>query len=214
MKQSKLLTAALILTLALFAVSAGIAAPILSRSFYLAHVRALDLPAETGFSEETILEAYDDVMRYCLHGGEFSTGKLAWTEVGRTHFADVGVLFRLDLRVLVCAAAVLLILFLISRRIKPARILGYGPSFWAGWGVLALFAAIGVWGAADFDRAFTVFHHVFFPGKTNWLFDPELDEIILILPEVFFRNCALLAIGIIAALCVVYIAVGRRRKKQ
>ena len=90
MKQSKLLTAALILTLALFAVSAGIAVPILSRSFYLAHVRALDLPAETGFSEETILEAYDDVMRYCLHGGEFSTGKLAWTEVGRTHFADVG----------------------------------------------------------------------------------------------------------------------------
>ena len=191
--KSKLLTAFLILALALFAVSAGIAAPILSRSFYIAHVHALDLPEETGFSEETIMTAYDDVMRFCLRGGEFSTGELGWTEVGRGHFADVGVLF------------------LLSRRVKPARPLGRGVSFWAGWGVLALFAAISAWGATDFDRAFTVFHHVFFPGKTNWLFDPDLDQIILILPEVYFRNCAILAIGIIAALCIVYILVGRKR---
>ena len=213
MKQSKLLTALLILALALFAVSAGIAAPILSRAFYVAHVRALDLPAETGWTEETILEAYDDVMRFCLRGGDFSTGSLSWTETGRTHFADVGVLFRLDLRVLIGSAAALVVLFLVSLRVKPARALGRGASFWAGWGVLALFAAIGIWGAQDFDRAFTVFHHIFFPGKTNWLFDPDLDEIILILPEVFFRNCAILAIGLIAALCIVYILVGRKRKR-
>jgi integral membrane protein (TIGR01906 family) len=175
-------------------------------------VHALDLPAETGFSEETIVEAYDDVMRFCLHGGEFSTGELCWTEVGKTHFADVGVLFRLDLWVLGCSAAALAVLLLLSRRIRPARPLGRGASFWAGCGVLALFAAIAVWGAQDFDRAFTVFHHIFFPGKTNWLFDPDLDQIILILPEVFFRNCAILAIGIIAMLCVVYILVGRKRK--
>ena len=210
--KSKILTAFLVIALALFAVSAGIAAPILSRSFYLAHVRALDLPAETGWSEETILEAYDDVMRFCLHGGDFSTGKLGWTEVGRTHFADVGVLFRLDLRVLAGSAAALVVLLILSRRVKCARMLGRGPSFWAGWGVLALFALIGAWGATDFDRAFTVFHHIFFPGKTNWLFDPDRDQIILILPEVFFRNCAILAIGIIALLCVLYILVGRKRK--
>ena len=211
--KSKLLCAFLIIALALFAVSAGIAAPILSRSFYVAHVHALNLPAETGFSEKTILEAYDDVMRFCLRGGTFSTGDLGWTETGRTHFADVGVLFRLDLWVLGCSALTLAVLLLLSRRVKPARPLGRGASFWAGWGVLALFAAIAAWGATDFDRTFTVFHHIFFPGKTNWLFDPDLDENILILPEVYFRNCAILAIGIIAALCLVYILVGRKRKK-
>ena len=210
--KSKLLTALLILSLALFAISAGIAAPILSRTFYVAHVHALDLPKETGWSEETILEAYDDVMRFCLRGGDFSTGALGWTDVGRTHFADVGVLFRLDLWVLGCSAAALVILLLLARRIKPARPLGRGPSFWAGWGMLVLFAAIGAWGATDFDRAFTVFHHIFFPGKTNWIFDPDLDEIIRILPEVFFRNCAILAIGVIAVLCIVYILVGKKRK--
>lgn len=210
--KSKLMTILLVAALMLFAISAGIAAPILSRSFYIAHVRALDLPAETGWSEDTIVEAYEDVMRFCLHGGDFSTGELGWTEIGRTHFADVGVLFRLDLWVLGCSAAATLLLLILSRRIRPARPLGRGPSFWAGWNVLGLFTAIGIWGATDFDRAFTVFHHIFFPGKTNWLFDPNQDEIIQILPEVFFRNCALLAIGLIAILCIVYILVGKKRK--
>ena len=212
--KSKLMTALLIVVLMLFAISAGIAAPILSRPFYLLHVRSLELPAQTGYSEAEIMEAYDDVMRFCLHGGDFSTGRLGWTETGRTHFADVGVLFRLDLWVLGCSAALLLILFLLSRRVKCARPLGRGPSFWAGWSVLTLFAAIGLWGAADFDRAFTVFHHVFFPGKTNWLFDPAQDEIITILPEVFFRNCALLAIGVISAICIVWILLGRKKKER
>ena len=212
--KSKLLTALLIAALMLFAISAGIAAPILSRPFYLAHVRALDLPAQTGRSEDAIMAAYDDVMRFCLHGGEFSTGALRWTETGRTHFADVGVLFRLDLRLLLLSAGAIVILLIVSRFIKPARPLGRGPSFWAGWSVLALFAGIGVWGASDFDRAFTVFHHVFFPGKTNWLFDPAQDEIITILPEVFFRNCALLAIGVISAICIVWILLGRKKKEH
>ena len=212
MKKSKLTALLLLLALALFAISAGIAAPILSRSFYVAHVRALDLPAETGWSEDVILEAYDDVMRFCLRGGEFSTGALGWTETGRTHFADVGVLFRLDLWVFGCSAAALIVLLLASRRHPPARMLGRGPSFWAGWGVLALFAVVGGLGAIDFDRAFTVFHHIFFPGKTNWLFDPACDEIILILPEVYFRNCAILAIVVMTALCLVGMFVGRKRK--
>ena len=210
--RSKLLSILLILSLALLIISAGIAAPILSRAFYAAHVRALDLPRETGWSEETILEAYDDVMRFCLHGGDFSTGALGWTEVGRTHFADVGVLFRLDLWVLGVSAAVTVLLLLLTKRIRPERLGGRGPSFWAGAGVLVLFAAVGIWGATDFDRAFTVFHHIFFPGKTNWLFDPACDEIILILPEVYFRNCAILAIGIMTVLCLVGMFIGRKRK--
>lgn len=210
--KSKLISILLIPALALFIISAGVAAPILSRSFYVAHVHALDLPKETGWSEAEILEAYDDVIRFCLRGGDFSTGRLGWTEIGRTHFADVGVLFRLDLWVLGVSAAALMLLLLLSRRSRPARLLGRGPSFWAGIGVLVLFLVIGVWGATDFDRAFIVFHHIFFPGKTNWLFDPARDEIILILPEVYFRNCAILAIGIITVLCTVCMFVGRKRK--
>lgn len=53
-----------------------------------------------------------------------------------------------------------------------------------------VFLAVGGLAALDFDRAFVVFHALFFPGKDNWLFDPETDQIITILPQVFFRNSA------------------------
>ena len=49
--------------------------------------------------------------------------------------------------------------------------------------------------ALDFDRAFVVFHSLFFPGKTNWVFDWYHDPIIRVLPQEFFRNCAILIGG-------------------
>ena len=51
---------------------------------------------------------------------------------------------------------------------------------------------VGFFCVLDFNKAFTVFHHIFFPGKDNWLFDYQLDQIINILPEDFFAACAAL----------------------
>ena len=65
----------------------------------------------------------------------------------------------------------------------------------SSWVVTLLIALLA---ALDFDGAFTVFHSIFFPGKDNWLFDPVTDPVILILPEAFFRNCA---IAIVSILC-------------
>ena len=67
--------------------------------------------------------------------------------------------------------------------------------------------------ATDFDRAFTVFHGIFFPGKENWLFDPATDPVILLLPEEFFRNCAIAIAASLLLLCLVLILTGRRQKK-
>jgi integral membrane protein (TIGR01906 family) len=58
-----------------------------------------------------------------------------------------------------------------------------------------LFLALGAWAFLDFEGLFTAFHTVFFPGKTNWVFDFRTDAIILILPEDFWaRTAALVAI--------------------
>ena len=77
-------------------------------------------------------------------------------------------------------------------------------------------AVVGLLASLDFERAFVVFHALFFPGKDNWLFDPAVDQIILILPEVFFRNCALLIGGLILLWCAILIGtdlwLGRRRR--
>lgn len=210
--KNRLLSVLLIITLSLFAISAGIAAPILSRTFYKINVQALRLSETTEWSEDEILEAYDDVMNFLIKDGPFGTGVLKWSESGKAHFTDVRGLFQLDLWIFGISACLLIILLLFSIKIRPYRFAQRGPSFWAGASVLTAFIIIGGLGATDFDRAFTVFHHIFFPGKTNWLFDPAEDQIIQILPEAYFRNCAILAIGLIILLCVIYLILGIRKK--
>lgn len=194
-----------------FIISASVAVPVLWRGFYFLHIKALDLPAATGFDETVIRTAYNEMMDFCTGNAPFGTGALRWSDDGMQHFADVRKLFRLDLTVLALCIVALVLLALLARRFRPHRFLGRSPSFWAGCGVLVLGGVLTVLAAIDFDRAFVVFHKLFFPGKTNWIFDYRTDEIILILPQVYFRNCAILAVSVMAVFCAVFMITGHRK---
>ena len=63
-------------------------------------------------------------------------------------------------------------------------------------GMLLILGGLALWAVLDFGSLFTAFHRLFFPGKTNWTFDPRLDEIILILPEAFWARAAALTAGL------------------
>lgn len=220
MKPSKLLSLFTGVFTALLVLSASIAVPLLCRPFYYAHIEALNLDGYTGLSVEQIREAFDQVMDYCLGlRPDFAAGVLPFSESGASHFADVRVLFLLDLWVAVISLAALVILFIISRRKKLtlAPLMGHGPGFWAAIGLGGLFLIVGGLAATNFERAFVIFHSLFFPGKTNWLFDWRTDPIILLLPEDFFRNCAILILALLIFWCVILIVADllaqRRRKK-
>lgn len=215
MKSSKSLTVFMALAMALALLTGAVAAPILCRPFYYAHIGPLNLEERTGLTEEEIRTAYDEMLDYCLGGEEFSTGVLKWSESGKSHFTDVRFLFQLDLNVLACTAGLLaaMAIVIFRGRHRPAPLLGRGPAFWAGAGLGTVFLAVAVLAALDFDRAFVVFHALFFPGKDNWLFDPGQDQIITILPQAFFRNCAILILGVLMAGCAALIAFDFRRKK-
>ena len=213
MKSSKSLTVLMSLALALALLTGSIAVPILCRPFYYAHIGPLKLVERTGLTENEIKTAFDEMLDYCLGAEEFSTGVLKWSEEGKAHFTDVRELFLLDLRVLGVSfgllAAALLYAHFTGRR--PARPLGCGPGFWAGAGLGAAFLLVGALAALDFNRAFVVFHALFFPGKDNWLFDPAEDQIINILPQEFFRNCAILILLLLIAGCAALIVFDLRR---
>ena len=209
MKTSKPLAILMGVLTALAVVSGAVAVPLLCRPFYYAHIEALDLPAYTGLSVEQIRQAFDQVMDFCLGlRPDFSAGVLSWSPSGASHFTDVRVLFLLDLWVLALSLTALAALALYCRRrkVSPWRFGGHGPGFWAACGVGAVFAVVGGLAALDFDRAFVLFHALFFPGKENWLFDWRTDPVILILPETFFCNCALLILGLLLIWCAVLIA--------
>ena len=207
MKTSKVLCVWLSVLVAVTLLTAAIAAPILCRPFYYAHIDPMNLPEQTGLTREEIKTAFDEMMDYCLGGEEFSTGVLKWSEEGKSHFHDVRTLFLLDLYVLLASVLLLLATLIVSRWIgrRPDRMLGRGFPFWAGAGLGGVFILVGALAATDFDQAFVVFHAVFFPGKDNWLFDPHVDQIINILPQDFFMHCAILILSILILGCLALI---------
>ena len=216
MRLPKAVTVLAALLLALLVLSFSIAVPILFRPFYYLQIDALDLPERTGWSEETIREAYDQVLDYCVFGAPFGTGQLTWSQSGYSHFADVRGLFLLDFRVLGVSAVLclaLLILRLVRRR-PFSPLLGRGPGFWAGASAGGLVLVLTGLAALDFNRAFVVFHAIFFPGKDNWIFDETTDQIILVMPEEFFRNCAILIGAVLLTCCTVLILTDLLRRKK
>ena len=208
MRQSKLLSLFLAVLTALAVLTGAVAVPILCRPFYYAQIGPLGLESYTGLTGDQIRQAYDEVLDYCTGLSEaFSAGVLPFSDSGASHFADVRGLFLLDLGVLAfCLVALGAVILLCRRRVRPQPLMGRGPGFWGACGLGAAFLVIGGLAALDFDRAFTIFHALFFPGKTNWIFDWRTDPVILILPQDFFRNCALLVLALLLLWCAVLIA--------
>lgn len=232
MIKEKLRSIALCIILSAFLLSVSIALPILIRGFYYLQIKGLNLTAQTGYSEETIREAYDDMLDYCTMGGEnaglsFRTGELAWSESGKEHFDDVQRLFHLDFMIALFSGCVLAVVCIISlilylrngRGIRFCRFKKRGPLFWGPVGLLGIFVILAAIAALDFDGFFTGFHHVFFPGKDTWLLDIDTDEIIRILPYEVMRNfglaiLALLAIGCAGCITADILIARASRKKE
>jgi integral membrane protein (TIGR01906 family) len=185
----------LCIALSLMTITFSIGLPIYIRAFYYSQIDGFDLPAKTGYSHNEIKEAYDEVLDYLtLPGKEFGTGVFRFSESGKSHFDDCKILFDLNISVFIISSAVAALIFILHKKrvIKLSQGGGFGLPFFSGASTLFVFAVIGALIALDFDRAFVIFHSIFFPGKDNWLFDFDQDEIINVLPQDFFMRCAVL----------------------
>ncbi len=199
----------------LFLLTVSIGLPIYIRPFYYAHIGAFDLAQVSGYSEAEIREAYDEVLDYLtLPGREFGTGVLPHSGDGKAHFEDCKVLFDLNGALLIGSGLVLAVLFVMRKRWGSYRLGRLSAPAWAAVLSLTLPVIIGFLAALDFDRAFTVFHTIFFPGQTNWVFDWYADPIIRVLPQEFFRNCAILiGLGLVCMAGGILVWEGRKKRR-
>ena len=213
--RSRILSAVFVLALIFFVLTVSIGLPIYIRPFYYAHIEPMGLEAYTGLTAGQLREAYDGILDYLtLPSSPFSCGILPFSAEGEAHFADCRVLFDLNRNVLLASGGILAVLLLLQKKFGPYRLGKRHAAWWAG--LLALIAplVIGALAALDFDRAFVIFHQIFFPGKSNWLFDWRTDPIILALPQEFFRNCAILiGAGLVIFSLSLLIFTGIRDKK-
>lgn len=204
-KTSKIMSAALSVLIAVMIFSVSMAVPFLCRPFYYAQIQPLKLTEASGMTEGQIRQTYDEMIAFCLgKADDFSLSLLSWSKRGADHFADVRALVLWDIRLAVISCILCLAVVVLSKlgRIKLYRFCGHGPGFWAAIGFCGILAVVGILSALDFERAFTVFHSVLFPGKDNWLFDEAVDPVICILPQKFFQSCAALIAGVAVLWCV------------
>lgn len=204
------------IALFLFLITFSISLPIFIRPFYYAHIDALEL-TQTGFSKAEIKEAYNGILDFLtLPGKEFSTGTLKYSSDGMDHFYDCKTLFSLNTSVLFFSSATIIFLMLLKRfgKIKINTYKGFSPFFYSAVAALVIPLFLVIFISLNFEKAFRVFHKIFFKGKSNWVFNPNTDEIINILPEQFFMNCAILIAASIFVLSFVFLLTEILRNKN
>ncbi|MBQ9734499.1 MAG: TIGR01906 family membrane protein [Clostridia bacterium] len=216
--KNKILTAVFGIAVFFFIITISIGLPIYLRFFYYLQIESLSLPQKTGLSIEEIRFAFDDVMNFLtLPNYPFGTGSLSYTPAGKAHFVDCKALFNLNLTVLIVSTTIIVTLLALSRFkiFSFCRPFGMSVTFISAISIfIVAFILIGIV-AIDFENAFVVFHHLFFPGKDNWQFT-DADQIIKILPQEFFMNCAILiGVGIVTiSLGIIIFQLVKKRKTR
>ena len=188
------LTIILIFSLLILMITFSTGLPIYFRPFYYLHINGLDMVENTRWSYEVIKEAYDEVLDFLVLNRPFGTGELRYSSEGQSHFEDCKILFDLNFYCLLSSFIVSTVIIALHKlkKIEIQRYFKFNPIFYSSIIAILIPLVVGILASIDFDRAFEVFHTIFFPGKDNWLFDPRTDQIILVMPQEFFRNCAIL----------------------
>lgn len=188
------LTIILIFSLLILMITFSIGLPIYFRPFYYLHINGLKMVENTRWSYDVIKEAYDEVLDYLVLNKPFGTGQLRYSSEGQSHFEDCKILFDLNFYCLLGSFIISVVIITLHKlkKIEIQKYFKFNPIFFSSIIAILIPLVVGILASIDFDRAFEVFHAIFFPGKDNWLFDPRTDQIILVMPQEFFRNCAIL----------------------
>lgn len=231
---NKFLTGLYVATMVCFIISFSIFVIITSRVFYYSQIDLLHMVDETAdfvdfeVTKQTIIDAFNAVQDFIWkfkpftvnpEGGYF-TGALPLSEEGMQHFKDCVPIFWAFAIFFVISAINLFVLIAlwIFDKFKPVKIFKMNPLFLSGLIIITLFGALTiVIFSVDFNDAFVVFHKLFFPGKSNWLFNPYEDVVISALPEQFFMNCTIVICSFIiggALACIIYSIIEKVKEKK
>lgn len=156
------------------------------RWLYYLDIGFLKLEQASGMSAADIRRNYDALIDYnqFWHRAAlvFPTLPMSWE--GEIHFREVKQIFDLIQIMCIVTGILSILLWFPGRRRKDRRCL-----ITAGILSITVPAALGLLAAAGWERFFVTFHTMVFQND-YWLFDPETDPVITILPDTFFLQCA------------------------
>lgn len=199
------------LVLTLFLISLSVVFVVYMKPLYYLDIPMMNLEKASGRSVDVIRRNYDAMISYLYVWNRAPLLRLpdfAMSQHGQAHFQDVKRI--IDGVQVLCAVTGLLTLVSIF---VHAHSLRYRYLRAAGVLTLALPAGIGIFAYLNWDLAFSSFHKIFFRNN-YWIFDPNTDPVILILPDAFFLQCLVVILVFLAVGALILLLKASRRKRR
>lgn len=163
------------------------------KPIYYYDINHLNITQFTDLNENEIKSSFDYLI-YFVNSNQnldFNIPLLPSSKEGAIHFQEVkGLFIKLNY---ILYFSIILIAFGVYSAFRKRD---FSLFKWASNLILIFSICLLIPFSINFDASFNLFHKIFF-SNNYWLFDPDLDPIINILPETFFFHEAILIISLI-----------------
>ncbi|HEY5562174.1 MAG TPA: TIGR01906 family membrane protein [Clostridiaceae bacterium] len=172
-------------------------------------INALHIEQDASMNRGDIVKNYDYLINFVYSRDKvnFKLPTLPSSVDASEHFYQVKNLFIEMSYILVGGIIILVLGVIYSIRKKQFKFLNWGPILLTSFIVI-----MGIFFTTNFDETFTIFHKLFFRNSL-WLFDPNTDPVITMLPETFFLHCGIMILAIILISSCLLILLGKKLKK-
>lgn len=180
------------------------------RPLYYMDMKLLHISEDSGYSDEVIKKNYDVLIDYnnVWHTETLDFPDFPMSESGRIHFEEVKKVFGVFEYGAIILLPISIVIIVIANKRKLGRMFAA-----AGICSIGIPAALGLLIASNWEWVFVTFHKLVFRND-YWLFDPNTDPVILILPDAFFMHCAAMILLLVLAGSAAFFATWKRTKNR
>jgi len=186
--------------LSLFIIGASILLTVGFKELYYFDIENLNIATNNNLSVEEVKQNYDYMIDYNLGkiSGEFNLPTIKSSLEGKIHFEEVREIIKNVLKMLLVSLMISVVGIYISLRNKNINFLNLTSKL-----ILILPVVVSIPMIVNFDKTFILFHEIMFDND-YWIFDPEKDPVINLLPQEFFLHAGIMIVVLILLISLIF----------
>lgn len=208
--KSRILNLIFSLSISLFIITSIIKFTVNFKQLYYFNIDYLNIPKLSNMTKEDIKLNYDYLIDYNTSNSDldFNLPTLESSVQGKIHFEEVRDIFQNVKKLNNITLIFLIIGIYISIRNNDLSILKYSAI------TLILIPLILIMPILiNFQKSFEIFHNILF-GNDYWIFDPNLDSVINMLPAEFFLHSGIMILILIFIISLLMIFSYKKLNKR
>ena len=206
----KLLNILTSFSLAIFISCGSIIVGLKFKSLYYYDVKKLNISDVSGFSDDEIKLNYDYLIDYNLNNKveEFNLPTIKYSTQGKIHFEEVRNIFQIIKKVFYLTGLISILGIILNIKDKNIKFLNITSIT-----TILLPVIVSILLIINFNYFFIKFHEAVF-SNDYWIFDPDIDPVINILPEDIFFHIGILILAIVFLTSILLQVSYRRLNKK